>query len=111
MDRGAWWATVRRVAKSRTRLKGLSTHAQTHTHLHTQCHSSSLNVSFSQSCFSTSLSQVLYHPQQNFLIPRRKKRVLIKHLMFSGKYIECLVVISECDVNSAEQVLLSSFYR
>ena len=26
MDRGAWWATVHRVAKSQTRLKGLSTH-------------------------------------------------------------------------------------
>ena len=29
MDRGAWWATVRRAAKSRTRLKQLSTHART----------------------------------------------------------------------------------
>ena len=29
MDRGAWWATVRRVAKSRTRLKGLSMRACT----------------------------------------------------------------------------------
>ena len=27
MDRGAWWATVHRVAQSWTRLKGLSTHA------------------------------------------------------------------------------------
>ena len=27
MDRGAWWATVHRVAKSQTRLKGLSMHA------------------------------------------------------------------------------------
>ena len=27
MDRGAWWATVHRVAKSHTRLKGLGTHA------------------------------------------------------------------------------------
>ena len=26
LDRGAWWATVQRVAKSWTRLKGLSTH-------------------------------------------------------------------------------------
>ena len=26
-DRGAWWATVHRVAQSQTRLKGLSTHA------------------------------------------------------------------------------------
>ena len=26
MDRGAWWATVHGVAKSRTRLNGLSTH-------------------------------------------------------------------------------------
>ena len=26
MDRGAWWATVHRVAQSRTWLKGLSTH-------------------------------------------------------------------------------------
>ena len=27
-DRGAWWATIYRVAKSRTRLKWLSTHAR-----------------------------------------------------------------------------------
>ena len=27
MDRGAWRATVRRVAKSQTQLKGLSTHS------------------------------------------------------------------------------------
>ena len=27
MDRGAWWATVHRVAKSRTQLKRLSTHS------------------------------------------------------------------------------------
>ena len=27
MDRGAWWALVRRVAKSQTRLKQFSTHA------------------------------------------------------------------------------------
>jgi len=26
MDRGAWWATVHRVAKSQTRLKQLDTH-------------------------------------------------------------------------------------
>ena len=36
MDRGAWWATVQRVAKSQTWLKKLSipthTHARTHTH-------------------------------------------------------------------------------
>ena len=29
MDRGAWWATVLRVAKRQTRLKQLSTHANT----------------------------------------------------------------------------------
>ena len=29
LDRGAWWATVHRVAKSRTRLKRLSTWACT----------------------------------------------------------------------------------
>ena len=28
MDRGAWWATVHRVAKSQTQLKRLSTHQQ-----------------------------------------------------------------------------------
>ena len=27
MDRGAWWATVHKVAKSQTQLKQLSTHA------------------------------------------------------------------------------------
>ena len=35
MDRGAWWATVHRVVKSRTQLKLLSTHTYTHTHTHT----------------------------------------------------------------------------
>ena len=30
MDRGAWWATVHRVARSQTRLKQLSTHACVH---------------------------------------------------------------------------------
>ena len=29
MDGGAWWATVHGVAKSRTRLKQLSTHTET----------------------------------------------------------------------------------
>ena len=28
MDRGAWWATVHKVSKSRIRLKWLSTHAE-----------------------------------------------------------------------------------
>ena len=28
MDRGAWWTTVHRVTKSRTRLKRLSMHTQ-----------------------------------------------------------------------------------
>ena len=32
MDRGGWWATVQRVAKSRTRLMQLSTHARTREH-------------------------------------------------------------------------------
>ena len=34
MDSGAWQATVHGAAKSRTRLKRLSTHARTHTHTH-----------------------------------------------------------------------------
>ena len=33
MDRGAWWATVHRVTKSRTWLKWLSVHACRHTHI------------------------------------------------------------------------------
>ena len=36
MDRGAYQATVHRVAKSWTRLKQLRTH--THTHIHTHTH-------------------------------------------------------------------------
>ena len=31
MKRGAWWATVYRIAKSRTRLKRLNMHTHTHT--------------------------------------------------------------------------------
>ena len=33
MDRGAWQARAHKVAKSRTRLKRLSTHAETHVYL------------------------------------------------------------------------------
>ena len=40
MDRGAWGATVHRVAKSRTRRKRCSVH--THTHAHTRTHPASL---------------------------------------------------------------------
>ena len=38
MDRGAWWATVHGVAKSRTRLSKacVRLHTHTHTHTHTQ---------------------------------------------------------------------------
>ena len=42
MDRGAWWATVPRVAKSHTQLKQLSARAcaraRAHTHTHTHTH-------------------------------------------------------------------------
>jgi len=38
MDRGAWWATVHAVTKSRTRLKQLKTHTHTHTHTHRWSH-------------------------------------------------------------------------
>ena len=33
MDRGAWWGTVHRVAKSPTGLKRFSMHTLTHTHI------------------------------------------------------------------------------
>ena len=39
-DRGAWWATVHRVAQSQKRLKRLTTH--THTHTHTQLYNYTL---------------------------------------------------------------------
>ena len=38
MDRGAWWATVHRVAKSQTILQRPSVHARAHTHTHTHTH-------------------------------------------------------------------------
>ena len=39
MDRGAWWATLHGVAKSRTRLsKRAHTHTHTHTHTHVHTH-------------------------------------------------------------------------
>ena len=38
-DRGAWWATVHRVARSRTQLSNLGhVHVLTHTHTHTHTH-------------------------------------------------------------------------
>ena len=46
MDRGAWWAIVHRVAKSRTRLRD---HTHTHTHsLCIECQALSWPVIFSQ---------------------------------------------------------------
>ena len=33
MSRGAWWATVHEITKSRTRLSNTHTHTHTHTHL------------------------------------------------------------------------------
>ena len=38
MERGAWWATVHRVAKSWTRLSYWATYTHTHTHTHPQTH-------------------------------------------------------------------------
>ena len=35
LDRGAWWATVHRIAKSWTQLKRHTMHAHMHTHTHT----------------------------------------------------------------------------
>ena len=32
MDRGAWWATVHRIARSQTQLKQLNTHTLIHLH-------------------------------------------------------------------------------
>ena len=43
MDRGTWWATVHRVAKSRTRLKRLTTALQIATKK-SQPHDSNLNT-------------------------------------------------------------------
>ena len=39
MDREAWWATVRGVAKSRTQLSDSHIHTHTQTHTHTYTHS------------------------------------------------------------------------
>ena len=38
MDRGAWWATVHKIAKSQTRLRDSHTHTHTHTHAHARTH-------------------------------------------------------------------------
>ena len=38
MDRGAWRATVHRVAKSQTKLKRFSTHVRARAHTHTHTH-------------------------------------------------------------------------
>ena len=36
MDRGAWWATIYGITKSRTQLSDQHTRAHTHTHTHTE---------------------------------------------------------------------------
>ena len=43
MDRGAWWATVHRIAKNCTWLC-MYAHAQTHTHTHTHTHTQILKT-------------------------------------------------------------------
>ena len=42
VDRGTWWATVHKVAKSQTKLRQLSTymHMRTHTHINIHKHNS-----------------------------------------------------------------------
>ena len=75
MDKGARWATVHGMAKSRTPLKWLSTHACTHTHTHTHTHSSS-NPAFSESLPHSSHSHPnsVTHPSSVF--PHNSDRVL-----------------------------------
>ena len=51
MDRGAWWATVHRVAQSWTGLKQLNTHMHAHTHTHTHTHTSVPKGSNTDMCF------------------------------------------------------------
>ena len=51
MDKGAWWATVHRVAKSQTQLKRLSTQA----HRESTVVTHSCSVQFSHSVVSDSL--------------------------------------------------------
>ena len=75
MDKGAGWATVHGMAKSRTPLKWLSTCAHTHTHTHTHTHSSS-NPAFSESLPHSSHSHPngVTHPSSVF--PHNSDRVL-----------------------------------
>ena len=57
MDRGAWWSTVQRVAKSQTRLARMSTHSFA-LQFEIRVHDTSCFVLLSQDCFDCSQSCV-----------------------------------------------------
>ena len=62
MDKGARWATVHGMAKSRTPLKWLSTHACTYTHTHTHTHTVQATLpSLSLSPIPPTLTQTVLH--------------------------------------------------
>ena len=68
MDRGAWWATIHRVAKSWIRLKRLGTHTHTHTHTHTPFIMLQYIFFYTQlfsihSCFYTQLFELFFYTQ------------------------------------------------
>ena len=73
MDRGAWWAKVRRVTKSRTRLKSQS--RPTHRNSTSQIPVSQLRLSFLEGNF------IIRHPFPGLTMPGGKLQGLIHSLL------------------------------
>ena len=76
MDRGAWWATVHRVAKSQTQLKPL----HTHTHIHravTQLHVRCMLSCFSHVLFFATLGTIVHQPAGGDCSPEIKRHLLL----------------------------------
>ena len=63
MDRGAWWVTVRGVAKTQRQLQGFSTqaYAGTRTHTHTQSGSTSQKFTFKKE------AGIIHHDTNTFI--------------------------------------------
>ena len=74
MDRGAWRATVHRVAKSQTRLKRLSTRAQLLNLTHLGTHVNRVHRTFIYSLLSDELREGRSMSYSSFVCPTAPKR-------------------------------------
>ena len=78
MDRGAWWATDHRVAKSWTQLKGLSTqHILDHLQIDLHINDNEM-IRTEEKCHKITQSGMLPESLQKFLSNNNKVKLLFK---------------------------------